>query len=246
MKASKEDTRPPSSNACLVKSVQYPSFSGNNVDCDNPTTSEIHPSVGGTERRAGSFVVEGVSGFVSVRAMARARVAITTVMCVCGLRSIAAPVDGQSGRMDKVVPPHPTVAPASRPIEDSVSWVSRRLCDKGKKDRKQCNWCCAPSGYQCIRREANRVFTIHTVHNPASAKVSRARAPPRGTCEILIRAQSNGNLIDVVYEGLVERSRQKVTGCLRELIMNDDHEALNMSYLKRNREGHQRVDQAEI
>ena len=82
MKASKEDTRPPSSNACLVKSVQYLSFSGNNVDCDIPLTSEIQPSVGGTEKRAGSFEVEGVSGFVSVRAMARARVAITTVMCV--------------------------------------------------------------------------------------------------------------------------------------------------------------------
>ena len=81
-KASKEDTQPPSFNECLVKSVQCLSLSSNNVDCDIPPTSEIHPSVGGTERRAGSFVVESVSGFVSVRAMARARVAITTVMCV--------------------------------------------------------------------------------------------------------------------------------------------------------------------
>ena len=156
------------------------------------------------------------------------------------IRPIAAPVDGQCGTTLSYGCARP------RPIEDSVSWVSRRLCDKGKKDRKQCNWCCAPSGGQCIRREANRVLTIHTVHNPATAKVSRARAPPRGTCEILIRAQSNGNLIAVVYEGLVELCRQKVTGCLREFIMNDDHEALNMSDLKRNREGHQRVDQAEI
>ena len=86
-KAPKEDARPPFFIECLVKSVLYLSFSGNNVDlrshfCDIPPTSEIHPSVGGTERRAGSFVVEGVSGFVSVRAMARARVAMTTVMCV--------------------------------------------------------------------------------------------------------------------------------------------------------------------
>ena len=41
------------------------------------------------------------------------------------------------------------------------------------------------------------MLTVHTVHNPATAKVSRARAPPRGTCEILICAQSNDILIDV-------------------------------------------------
>ena len=97
------------------------------------------------------------------------------------IRPIAAPVDGQCGNG----------CARSRPIEDSVSWVSRRLCDKDKKDRMQCNWFCAPSGGQRIRREANRVLTVHTVHNPATAKVSRARAPPRGTRENLICAQSN-------------------------------------------------------
>ena len=86
-KASKEATQPPSFIECLVKSEQCLSFSlsltlVNNVDCDIPSNSEIHPSVGGTERRASSFVVVSVSGFVSVRAMARARVAMMTVLCV--------------------------------------------------------------------------------------------------------------------------------------------------------------------
>ena len=50
----------------------------------------------------------------------------------------------------------------------------------------------------------------------------------------------------MVYEGLAELCRQKVTGCVREVVMKDNHEALNLSDLKRNREGHQRFDQAEI
>ena len=51
----------------------------------------------------------------------------------------------------------------------------------------------------------------------------------------LMCAKSDDNLIDVVSEGLAELCRQKVTGCVRELVMKDSHEALNMSDLKRNR-----------
>ena len=110
-------------------------------------------------------------------------------------------------------------------IEDSAMRVSRHHDDKRKKEMKQCNWRCAPRGGQCIRREANRALTVHTAHNPAAAKVPRARAPPRGACENLICAQSNDNLIDLVFEGLAERCRQKVTGCLRYFIIKGNHEA---------------------
>ena len=102
------------------------------------------------------------------------------------------------------------------PISDRVLGVSRLHDDKRMKEMKQCNWCCAPRGEQRIRREANRVLTVHTAHNPAAAKVSRARALPRGACENLICAQSNDKLIDLVFEGLAERCRQKVASCLRE------------------------------
>ena len=67
-KASKEATQPPSFIECLVKSEQCLSFSLSltlvitSIVIFLPI-SEIHPSVGGTERRASSFVVESVSGF---------------------------------------------------------------------------------------------------------------------------------------------------------------------------------------
>ena len=49
---------------------------------------------------------------------------------------------------------------------------------------------------------------------------------PRGACENLICAQS--------FKGVAERCRQEVAGFLREFIMKDNHEALNISGLQGN------------
>ena len=110
--------------------------------------------------------------------------------------------------MDKVVSVYPTVAPAAGPSRVTSCGCRGTTATRARKKRGSS----APG------------VVHHAEANAFGVKLTVFRGPCR---ENLICAQSNDNLIDLVFEGLTGGCSQKVAGCWREFIMKDNREAVN-------------------
>ena len=90
-----------------------------------------------------------------------------------------------------------------------------------------------------------RPVQFHKSEQPRG--IFRAHAPPHGVCDNLIHAdkllanqyQDGDSPVRVLAEGLLERSRLKMTEELRMFILMDNHGAIKIANLKKAQESRQ-------